>query len=90
MGADWCSPALVSGQTRMLDHTTMTRGLRRNGCGGLARASRVAGVVALTGVALLVATPAFVVDSYGIVQRTVVAVLFGWPVAAGLLVRRRA
>ena len=45
----------------------LARGLRRSGCGALARASRVAGVVAPTGVALLVLTPAFVVDSYGIV-----------------------
>ena len=42
----------------------------------------------MAGVALLVATPPFVVDNYGIVQRLFVAMLFGWPVAVVLLTSR--
>jgi hypothetical membrane protein len=68
----------------------LARGLCRTGRAGLAAISRIAGVVCLMGVALLVVTPSFVVDNYGIAQRLVVAVLFGWPVAAGLLASRRA
>ena len=51
----------------------------------LGRTSRYVGVACLVGLALLVTTPGIVADSYGIVQRVFVAVLFGWPVLAGLL-----
>ncbi len=54
----------------------------------LGRTSRFVGVACLVGLALLVVTPAFVADSYGLVQRVFVAVLFGWPVLAGLLAVR--
>jgi hypothetical membrane protein len=54
----------------------------------LGRTSRIVGVACLAGLALLVTTPSFVVDSYGLVQRVFVAVLFGWPVLAGLLAAR--
>ncbi len=67
----------------------LARGLRRSGRSGLATVSRVAGVLCLIGVALLVVAPPFVVDSYGVVQRLLIAGLFGWPVAAGILVSRR-
>jgi hypothetical protein len=50
--------------------------------------SRVVGVACVGATALLVVTPPFVVDNYGVVQRLFVAVLFGWPVAAALLVSR--
>ena len=65
-------------------------GLRRRQRSGLAIASRTVGVMCMAGVALLVATPPFVVDNYGIVQRLFVAVLFGWPVAVGLVLAGRA
>ena len=64
-------------------------GLRRTDRPGLATLSRVIGVACVAGTALLVVTPPFVVDNYGIVQRLFVAVLFGWPVAAALLASRR-
>ena len=64
-------------------------GLRRTDRPGLATLSRVIGVACAAGTALLVVTPPFVVDNYGIVQRLFVAVLFGWPVAAALLASRR-
>jgi hypothetical protein len=37
---------------------------------------------------LLVVAPPFVVDNYGILQRVVIAALFGWPVVAGILASR--
>ena len=67
----------------------LASGLRRTNRPGLAIVSRVIGVACLAGTALLVVTPPFVVDNYGIVQRLFVAVLFGWPVAAALLAFRR-
>jgi len=63
----------------------LARGLRLAGRPGLARASRASGLLCLAGVVLLVVTPSFVTDGYGVLQRLVVAGLFGWPVAAGLL-----
>ena len=66
----------------------LATGLRRTSRTGLAILSRVIGVACLAGTALLVATPPFVVDNYGIVQRLFVAVLFGWPVAVALLASR--
>jgi hypothetical membrane protein len=64
------------------------RGLRRTGRPGLATASRTIGAACVAGTALLVVTPPVVVESYGIVQRFLVALLFGWPVAAALLSSR--
>ena len=61
----------------------LARGLHRTQRSRVAIASRTVGVACMAGIALLVATPPFVVDNYGIVQRLFVAVLFGWPVAVG-------
>ena len=66
----------------------LARGLRRTGHARLAVVSRTVGVACSTGVALLVVAPPFVVDSYGILQRLVIAALFGWPVVAGMLASR--
>ena len=57
----------------------LARGLRRTGHSRLAVVSRTVGVACSTGVALLVVAPPFVVDNYGIMQRVVIAALFGWP-----------
>lgn len=66
----------------------LVSGLRRTNRPGLATVSRIFGVACVAGTALLVVTPPFVVDNYGIVQRLFIAVLFGWPVAAALLASR--
>jgi len=63
----------------------VARGLRRTGRRSLGTTGRVVGVACLVGLVLLVVTPTFVADNYGLVQRLFVAVLFGWPVAAGVL-----
>ncbi|WP_426564341.1 DUF998 domain-containing protein [Angustibacter sp. McL0619] len=67
----------------------LARGLSRTSRLGLAVASRIIGTLCLAGTALLVVTPPSVVDNYGIVQRLLVALLFGWPVAAGVLAAHR-
>jgi len=66
----------------------LASGLRRTNRLGLATVSRIVGGACVAGTALLVVTPPFVVDNYGIVQRLFIAVLFGWPVAAALLASR--
>jgi len=66
----------------------LASGLRRTNRLGLATVSRIVGGACVAGTALLVVTPPFVVDNYGIVQRLFIAVLFGWPVAAALLATR--
>jgi hypothetical protein len=59
-----------------------------NGATGTGRREPVVGVACVAGTALLVVTPPFVVDNYGIVQRLFIAVLFGWPLAAALMASR--
>jgi hypothetical protein len=66
----------------------LASGLGRTNRPRLAAVGRVVGVACVAATALLVVTPPFVVDNYGIVQRLFVAVLFGWPVAAALLASR--
>jgi hypothetical protein len=64
----------------------LARGLSRTGHPRLAVVSRTVGAACTTAVALLVVEPPFVVAHYGILQRVVIAALFGWPVVAGILV----
>jgi hypothetical protein len=66
----------------------LARGLRRTGHSRLAVVSRTVGAACSTAVALLVVEPRFVVDHYGILQRVIIAALFGWPVVAGILASR--
>jgi hypothetical membrane protein len=66
----------------------LARGLRRDGRRRLAVTSRLVGLASLAVLVLLVVSPAFVVDGYGVVQRIFVAGLFGWPLTAGYLVSR--
>ena len=66
----------------------LASGLRATNRPRLAAVSRAVGVACVAATALLVVTPPFVVDNYGIVQRLFIAVLFGWPVAAALLASR--
>jgi hypothetical protein len=66
----------------------LARGLHRTGRSTLAVISRTVGVACSTGVALLVVSPPFVVDNYGILQRVVIGALFAWPVVAGILASR--
>jgi hypothetical membrane protein len=63
----------------------VARGLRRTGQRSLGDAGRLVGVACLVGLVLLVVTPAFVADNYGLVQRLFVGVLFGWPVTTAVL-----